>query len=1030
MNTPSIHSIQYTIYKLQRGAKRNMSEQRLKNDLFNKLSNIENQKIKFHNNTWATAEGIHESLCKIFRDDAHIIDPNMSLAHTPADESGNEGCINYIQMIKEFLGEGCELRLPVIAIWNTAHFVRKQDIADNKINGSHWEALVILPKYFTPLNNQALNNKSEIVFFKNSIGGYQLSEQFISLLTKPKEITLHLMPIANASEGERTKYIGGIFNELIIYNEQCKDIHQQENGSDCGWWAVYNACMFVFTGNPLFLNATSKENHTGLKIRQIFYELGLYLDPEDRFYENKIASEIQNTEHRLIYQELTSSYETTKLRLRCSINVPLPTNDFVQLALSSDFFVDKTEFIKTIIDCNDNVLITRPCGWGKSINTSMLRAFFQPDVTPEGTFDLSSSNKHYNLFAGGLYKVSEGIEKQVSKLQIAMQDNGNYLKQEGQYPVILITMPSYSIDSFNKENGSDQAFRESISQSYKEHEYILNSLRKKLLNENRPEIRRRIEYNIKIFEDYQHCNISASLNLSIFNLMEMVFDHYNKEVIVIIDEADAPLNALYDYTEAFNSNVSTMGSMYEPPFKEDNPYLKSVVFLGIFPLAMQNIFSRLNILRVGVLDEEFASNFGFTKEEVDALLDRVLDSKDIENQKDQIKSWYNGYKIVEVTLYNPRSIVNCLMNLEKQIDTPLQASWYGSGNTEIVENSFSKLSSHEVLSSLIEEGVKFDFIDYKRMYFRPDNKDPNIFIELLLHTGYLAWRDRTTLIVPNHEAKLFFYHNLLPVWLDKKLGSIKTDKILINLSNTLDKIGRYTKEVQIGLLNAFNQASLRESDFHLILGGCAVVFSKNIQNRRHTVSVEKANKYNFRLGNIFFPINKKSNIVVINEYKSTEGEENANSLLEDAIWQVYINQCMEYPLSEWNGSEFSYWKFILVRAIVFYKDSVSSKWKIKAQEFLHDKIQANTLKNIFLKYPRPNTQQLIGRLEQKDKGYSRDSFLEDSQCTNVMQLLNALSVSHWTSVDEVVDIGSPNKYSKIYSETSDSERRKIDILEN
>ena len=118
-------------------------------------------------------------------------------------------------------------------------------------------------------------------------------------------------------------------------------------------------------------------------------------------------------------------------------------------------------------------------------------------------------------------------------------------------------------------------------------------------------------------------------------------------------------------------------------------------------------------------------------------------------------------KIVEVTLYNPRSIVNCLMNLEKQIDTPLQASWYGSGNTEIVENSFSKLSSHEVLSSLIEEGVKFDFIDYKRMYFRPDNKDPNIFIELLLHTGYLAWRDRTTLIVPNHEAKLFFYHNII-----------------------------------------------------------------------------------------------------------------------------------------------------------------------------------------------------------------------------------------------------------------------------
>ena len=1008
-----------------------MSEPQLKNDLFEKLSNIENQQIKLHSNTRATAEGIYDSLCKIFRDDAHIIDPKVSSAYTPADEFSNESCRNYINALADVLGEGRELLLPVIAIWNTALFIPKQEIDYKNIADSHWETLVILPKYFTPLNNQALNNNSEIVFFKDSNGGHQLSEQFISLLTDPQEITLDLMSIAHGSEEAGTRYIGGIFDDLIIYNTQYKDIQQQENGSDCGWWAVYNACMFVFTGNPLFLNATSKGNYTGLKIRHAFCELGLYLAPEDRFYENKIISGISITNPNLKSQESASIHETSKLRLKIPISIPLPTSNFVQLALSSDLFVDKTEFIKTIIDYDSNVFITRPRKWGKSINADMLRTFFQPDVTPEGTFDLSSSNKHYNLFAGGLYKVSEGIEKQVSKLQIAMQDNGNYLKQEGQYPVILITMPSYSIDLFNKENGSDQAFRDSISQAYKEHEYIVNSLRKKLLIEDMPATRRRITKSIRIFEDYQYGNISAHLDFSIHNLMKVVFEHYNTQVIVIIDEADAPLNALYGYTEAFGSIVTTMITMYVHPFKNKNPYLKSVIFLGILPLAMQSIFSSLNLLRFGVLDEKFANNFGFTKEEVDALLDRVLDSKDIENQKDQIKSWYNGYKIGEVTLYNPWSIVNCLSQIKNKINSPLQAYWLDSENPEILENTFNKLSSHRFLSSVIKaDGLKFDFLDYKHIYFKSENQDPDIFIGLLLHSGYLTCRDPNTLIVPNHEARLYFYHNLLPAWLDRQLGCIKSDKLLTNLSKTLDKIGRYTKEVQIGLLNAFDQANPTEANFNLMLGGCAVVSSKNIENRRHIVSAEITNKYNFRLGNIFFPINKKSDIVVINEYKSTEGEENASSLLEDAIWQVYVNQYMDHPLSKWNQPEFSFFKFILVRAIVFYKDSDSDKWKIKAQEFLHDKIQANTLKNIFLKYPGPNTQHLIGRLERRDNSDSRDRFLEHIQCSNIMQLLNALSVSQWASVDKVFKIGSPNKYSKISLETGDSDRKIIYICKD
>ena len=1006
-----------------------MSESQLRNDLFQKLSNLANHETISGSNSWATGEGIYKCLRTIFRDDedTYILNPEMSSIFTPADKYNNQGCINYIDAISKCLSGSRELRYPVIAIWNAFRSTPQGNIDPNRIIGNHWETLVILPKYFRPLYNQALNNKTEIVFFKNSNGRGQLSDYFVYLLKNPIKVPLNLNLIEDASEGTQTKDIGGICKEPLIYYEDYKNIIQQKNSSDCGWWAVYNACMLVFTGDPSFITDTCIKEDTGLKIRKIFEDLGLDLALGETKNQSEREREIQNSKSGSMPKQFAQTNEIVNFRMNNLNEIKnMPSRDFALLVLNNDLFVDKTEFIKNIIDCVYYPFLTRPRKWGKSVTADMLRTFFQPEVDEEGNFNLDNPNRYYSLFAGGDYTNSKNQVKKLNKLKIATFNGGQYLTLEGKYPVIFITMPSYSIAIYNEEAGSDQCLRDSISNAYQEHNYIIKSLMRKMQNEKSHILKEEFKYKIELFTSYCRGDISANLYMSILTLMEMIYQHFNKRVYVIVDEVDAPVNGLYGNIEELQTIIAIMKRMFEVAFKNNNPYLQKAIFIGMVPFSIEDISSGLdNFIYNGVLDEEFTNSFGFTEEEVDVLLEKVINSEDVQSKKESVKAWYNGYKIDDLTLYNPWSMISCLNSIKTKTKNFLQSYWSKSSNPKILHLAFQKLASKNFLSKLIKnEEVEITGLNNKLFDHRIST--PNNFLLLLLNSGYLTFKTQTTLAVPNQEVREYFYEDLLGFWLEKHIENFNIETYLKSLSDSLDKLGCYQSNIENNLLDSFMQGNATEADLNLWLGGFAAVASKIPKIRRHIVYAEMTNKFNFRPDNIFFPIQDKSDVVVIHEYKLLTAKERfIENLLEDAIWQVYVNQYMEVPLSKSTESEYSFWKFILVRVMVFYKDSISGKWKARVKEFKHNFEQAKQISDIFLERDRilSNAKILIGRENENIKDNERENFMAEHG--RGYRNIEALLFGH-SERDEISEIGTvndENPYKIQKTETSNETNR-------
>ncbi|ASC03698.1 9-O-acetyl-N-acetylneuraminate esterase [Fusobacterium polymorphum] len=379
--------------------------------------------------------------------------------------------------------------------------------------------------------------------------------------------------------------------------------------------------------------------------------------------------------------------------------------DFKKIIEEDCYYFDKTNYIEKLLkDKTEIKLFTRPRRFGKTLNMTTLKYFF----------DIRNAEENRKLFKN-LY-----IEK------------SEYFKEQGQYPVIFITMKDLKKNTWEQMNFAAKSL---ISNLYNEFEYIREKLNEKDL----------IEFE-KIWFKKEDGDYDNSLRL----LSEYLYNYYQKKVVLLIDEYDNPLivaNQNGYYKEAINF----YRNLYSSALKT-NSNLKMGVLTGIVQVAKEGIFSGLNNVKTyNILGDKFETFFGLSEEEVENALKYFGMTYEIE----EVKKWYDGYKFGNAEVYNPWSIINYLS------DRGLQAYWVNTSDNALIYDSL-KNSTVDVFNNLqtLFEGKEIKKEISPFFTFEELSKFDGIW-QLMVYNGYLKVNEKLSndeymIKIPNYEIQTFF----------------------------------------------------------------------------------------------------------------------------------------------------------------------------------------------------------------------------------------------------------------------------------
>ena len=430
------------------------------------------------------------------------------------------------------------------------------------------------------------------------------------------------------------------------------------------------------------------------------------------------------------------------------------TDDFAKLRHKSDVYVDKSLFIKEFIEKGDEaMLITRPRRWGKSLNMDMLARFLAIETDERGQPLPLEQCTNRPLFLGGEVMLENGEKKQLQPLNIAEHPRLIDLYQ-GKAPVISLGLKNVKGYNYQEIEGK---IRQVLSSLFKQHIYLINN-------------QCASDHEQTIFKHYLDEKASRpDLTRSLAFLSELLHRHFQKKVYILVDEYDAPINHAYQKfrgdATSFDSVLELFSELFSAAFKT-NPYLNRGVITGILRIAKGNIFSDLNNVReYTLLDDHFATSYGFTQAEVDTLLTQIP----TKTRAEQIKAWYNGYTFGDQLLYNPWSMMCCLSEQGK-----LAPYWIDSGGTSLIDDKLTEYSVQAALQQLVQ-GQSIDTPIITQISFEDLQKTSGL-LSLLLFGGYLnpvrkledAKNPVYELSIPNHEVQYIYELRLLD-WVSQQL---------------------------------------------------------------------------------------------------------------------------------------------------------------------------------------------------------------------------------------------------------------------
>lgn len=376
---------------------------------------------------------------------------------------------------------------------------------------------------------------------------------------------------------------------------------------------------------------------------------------------------------------------------------PIGISDFKKIASGHYTFVDKSLFIQDLLnDDAEVILITRPRRFGKTLNMSMLRYFF----------DKIGANENRKLF------------EHLAIAQAQTRHGRACLESQGMHPVVFLSLKSIKSSNYA---AAYQEITTLLSGVYQKHRYLLDS--KALFPEDKQTIREMIR------EEASPAHVKHALK----NLARYLSLHHNAKTILLIDEYDTPIHAAYLSTPGYHEQMLEFMRGFLGEALKDNEFLHKGVITGILRIAQANLFSDLNNIDVyTLLRGDYAQYFGFTSDEVKKL---VLDSG-VPVKLDAIQAWYNGYQIGDTVLYNPWSMLCCL----KQ-QGHLQSYWLETGEAGLLGVALRKQSIHVKLQlQQLMEGETIEVnIDYRTSLLDIEHNPVTVWT-LLVFSGYLNAR--------------------------------------------------------------------------------------------------------------------------------------------------------------------------------------------------------------------------------------------------------------------------------------------------
>ena len=423
--------------------------------------------------------------------------------------------------------------------------------------------------------------------------------------------------------------------------------------------------------------------------------------------------------------------------------LPIGVEDFKKIRETNCYYIDKTKLIEDLlIDKTEVKLFCRPRRFGKTLNMSMLRYFF----------DVKNREENRKLF-NGLY-----IEK------------SPMISEQGKYPVIFLSMKG--ISSSNFEDALDKIMDKIIS-VYEDYSYILDKLD---------------ERSRKRYDAILDGNINrAQLESSLLFLTKLLYKYYNQKVVVLIDEYDYPIMSSYE--KGYYEEMRDFLKAFYGDVLKTNEYLQMGVLTGIIRVAQAGIFSDLNNFKsFTVLEEKYSTSFGLVEEEVKAMLAYY----EIGYEMPEVKKWYDGYSFGKDELYNPWSILNYTS------DKILKPYWINTSSNfmirELLEQTgkegletLEKIFNQEDIAVRITDNVRFG-----------NNLSASEVWELMVYSGYLTVNGRIEdgrylVRIPNMEIMNFFKDEFLNIIFGNydtvdRLRDALRDKNLRQLDRVIEKI--------------------------------------------------------------------------------------------------------------------------------------------------------------------------------------------------------------------------------------------------
>ena len=517
--------------------------------------------------------------------------------------------------------------------------------------------------------------------------------------------------------------------------------------------------------------------------------------------------------------------------------LPIGVEDFKRLVDNGYYFVDKTLMIKELLENKETVnLFTRPRRFGKTLNMSMLQRFFE-----------ATEKSNAYLF---------------DSLKIAAYPE--YMAYQGKYPVISISLKSMKQASYTD---AFYMYKNLIAKEYEKHKIILES--NQILDSEKEVFQNIME---------QRADQNVYLN-SIRTLSDILAKYYKKNVIILIDEYDVPLENAYH--EGFYDDMTNLiRSCFESALKT-NPSLEFAVLTGCLRVSRESIFTGLNNLKTySITKNKFSQYFGFTQAE----MQEILQTFSLEQYAGTIAKWYDGYRFGLTEIYNPWSVLNCIDSYLQNDMVACEPYWSNTSSNRIVKRLIEE--SNERTKSMVEElinGTPIHTQIFEDVTYGTIDVNQDYIWSFLLFTGYLKIISCETIgdetyydmVIPNVEIKSIYKNTIRSWFIDHINRDSRTDILESVIHADAEKLEDLLCTWLTNTISCFDE---QENYYHgfvtgLVSGfsGYMVVSNRESGNGRFDLVVKQRSRWHH---------------AAILEFKVVEKYNQMTKACEDALRQI------------------------------------------------------------------------------------------------------------------------------------------------